>query len=420
MHGASIVELTIVLLVLVLISAFFSGSEIGMMSFNKYRLNHLVKKNHKNAKRIKRLLDKPDRLLGVILIGNTLANIIASAVATVIGQRMYGDTGMAVATGILTFVILIFSEMMPKTLAALYPEKIAFRVALILQVLLKLLSPVIALTNFFSNGILRLFGVQVMAQAREKLSRDELKSVLNEAGSFISSKHKSMFLSLIDIENVTVNDIMVPRGEIVGIDLADPWEDILEQLETAQHTRLVVYTASLEHIEGMVHIRSILNLMAEDKLTKDNLYGVIEKPYFILQDTDLYKQLILFQQEKKRSGLVVDEYGDIQGLVTLEDILEEIVGEFTTDMASVSKNVIEEDEGVYFIDASITIRELNRTLGWELPMTGPKTLNGVITEILGSIPPPGCCLKLNGCACEILQVKDNMIKTVRIQWLPQE
>ncbi len=407
-------SLFIALLILVLISAFFSGAEIGMMSVNRYRLKHSAKKN-KRAKRVLELLSAPDRLLGIILIGNTLANIIASSIATIIGQRLYGATGMAIATGLLTFIVLIFAEMTPKTLAALYPEKVAFSVSLLLKILSKIFAPLISFTNIISNGVLRLFGVKINYQSLDnKLTGDELRTVVSESGSFNSHKHKSMLLSLFDLEKVTVDDIMVPRGEIVGIDISEPWDDLLEKLQTAQHTRLAVFDGEIEKLKGLVHLRGILNLMAEQKLSLENMLELIEEPYFILEGTGLFEQLTRFQTEKKRSCFVVDEYGDIQGLVTLEDILEEVVGEFTTDMASMSKSVIQESSGVYLLDGSATIREINKILTWQLAVDGPKTINGFITDLLGFIPPAASCLKLNGYPCEILQVKDNAIKTLRL------
>lgn len=417
-HNISITWLLIILIGLIFTSAFFSGSEIGMMSVNRYRLKHLARKNNKRAQRVLKMLEAPDRLLGIILIGNTLANIIASAVATVIGQRLYGDPGMAIATGLLTLFILIFAEMTPKTLAAIYPEKVAFAVSMLLRILSIGLFPLITLSSALSNGLLRLFGVNTSYQSEESLTGEELRTVVKESGSFSSSRYKSMFLALLDLESVTVEDIMIPKGEIIGIDLTESWTSLLYRLETAQHTRLPVYEGDIEHVKGMIHIRNILNLMAEEKLSIDNIHEVIEKPYFVLEDTGLYQQLIQFQQEKRRSGFVVDEYGNMKGLVTLEDILEEIVGEFTTDVASLSKNVIQEDDQTFLIDATISIRELNKILSWALPLHGPKTLNGLITELLGFIPPAKCCLKLNSYPCEILQVKDNMIKTVRITLKP--
>lgn len=384
-----------------------------MMSINRYRLKHLAKKN-KQAKRAEELLKKPDRLLGIILIGNTFANILASSIATLIGQRLYGTTGMAIATGILTFVILIFAEMTPKTLAALYPEKVAFPVSLLLTVLSKLLSPLITFTNAISNRLLIIGGVNVNQKNKERLSGEELRTVVNESGAFASNKQKNMLLGLLDLEKTTVNDIMVPASEVIGIDLSDPWDEIIEQLETAQYTRLAVFENTLENLKGHIHIRSILNLMAENKLSFDNFILHIEEPYFVIEGTGLYQQLVKFQKAKKRSGYIIDEYGDIQGLITLEDILEEIIGEFTTDISTLNKNIIKENDTTYLINASATIRELNKVLNWGLSLKGPKTLNGLITEQLGFIPPAECCLKINEHACEILQVKDNTIKTVRL------
>lgn len=413
MDDIELSSLFLALGILILISAFFSGSEIGMMSINRYRLKHLAQKN-KKAKRVQNLLKTPDRLLGVILIGNTLANILASSIATIIGQRLYGAPGMAIATGALTFIILIFSEMTPKTLAALYPERVAFPTSFLLHVLLKLFSPVITLTSFMANALLRTLGVKVDSDKKEIISGEELKTVVNESGVFSSRKQKNMLLSLLDLEKVTVNDIMVPRSEVIGLDIADPWDELLEQLETAQHTRLPVFNGDLENLKGHIHLRSILNLMANETLTLESLLENIEEPYFIIEGTPLYQQLAKFQKDKKRSGFIIDEYGDIQGLTTLEDILEEIVGEFTTDIASMSKNIIKQEDGYHLIDGSATIRELNKDLKWSLSLDGPKTLNGLITEYLGFIPPADCCLKINNTPCEILQIKDNAIKTVKI------
>ncbi len=384
-----------------------------MMSINKYRLKHLAKKN-KKAKRVQTLLKRPDRLLGVILIGNTLANIMASSLATIIGQRLYGLPGMAIATGVLTFIILIFSEMTPKTLAAVYPEKVAMPTSFILQALSTLLSPIISFTSYLSNALLRLIGINVNHNQKEILSGEELKTVVSESGVFTSIKQKNVLLSLLDLEKVTVNDIMVPRSEVIGIDVSEPWAELLEQLETAQHTRLPVFDGELENLKGHIHLRNILNLMANQTLNIERLLAHVEAPYFIIENTGLYQQLTKFQNDKKRSGFIIDEYGDIQGLITLEDILEEIVGEFTTDMASLSKNITKENSHYYRIDGSATVRELNKDLAWSLTLEGPKTLNGLITEHLGFIPPPECCLKINGYPCEILQVKDNAVKTVRI------
>lgn len=365
--------------------------------------------------RVERLLTKPDRLLGVVLIGNTIANIIASAIATLLGQRLNGDTGVAIATIVLTIAILVVSEMAPKTIAALYPQKVAFSVSLILSGLLSIFSPLVWVLNKLANALVRLMGINPAKADKVHLTQEELRTVVDESGNLVSSKHKSMLTSILDLKNISVNDIMVPRTEIVGIDLQDEWQAILERLETAQHTRLPLFEGGVEHVVGMIHIRSILNLLVEDKLDKQHLRALAETPYFVLEETGLYEQLLHFQREKKRSCFIVDEYGDLQGLVTLEDILEEIVGEFTTDMAAMIKEVHEEKEGIYLVDAGANIRELNRVMNWTLPTEGPiKTLNGLITETLGVIPPANSSLKLGDYVIEILQVKDNMVKTVRV------
>ncbi len=415
MEDIAISTLGCILIVLVFLSAFFSGSEIGMMSINRYRLRHLVRQKIRAAIRVDRLVQKPDRLLGVILIGNTIANIVASSLATIIGQRLYGNSGMAIATMLLTIIILVFAEMVPKTLAAFYPEKVAFKASLPLKWLLALFSPLVRLVSYISNTVLSLFNVKVYDKSKDGLSGDELRTVVREAGSLVSHKHKSMLLSILDLDTVTVDDIMVPRSELFAIDLSQDWDDILSQLETAQHTRVVLFDGDFEHVKGTIHMRSIVNLLAEKRLSKETLREVVEKPYFVLEGTGLYKQLQNFQEEKKRICFIVDEHHDLQGLVTLEDILEEIVGEFTTDMASMSKDVVKDIDGSYIVDAQATIRDLNRGMSWQLPQLGPKTLNGLITEKLGFIPPAYCCLKIEGYPIEILQVTESRVRIVRIR-----
>lgn len=410
----SLSTLFILLGVLVLVSAFFSGSEIGMMSLNRYKLRHHARAKDKRALRVERLLADTDKLLGVILIGNTLANIVASAIATLIGQRLYGDTGVAIATGLLTFVVLIIAEMTPKALAARYPQPVAYYASALLSTLLKVCSPVVWLTNHFSRGLLFLLGVRHALKSSESLTHEELVTVVNESGSLISPRNKRMLLSILDLEAVSVEDIMVPRNEIIGIDLNQNWDDILEQLETAQHTRIPIYQESINEITGLIHVRTILNLIMESRFDKSHLETLAEKPYFILEGVSLYQQLYDFQNKKRRIGFVVDEYGEILGLVTLEDILEEIVGEFTTDIASLSKSIKRQEDGSHLVDGGIALRDLNRSLSWSLPETGVKTLNGLITETLGDIPPAHCCLELAGRRLEILLVNENKVKVVRV------
>jgi Mg2+/Co2+ transporter CorB len=410
----SITFLLVILFLLVLVSAFFSCSEIGMMSLNQYRLRHLVRKKNRRAARVAKLLEKPEQFLAVVLVGNTCANIVASTIATLIGQRLSGDTGVAIATGILTLVVLVFAEMAPKTLAALYPQPIALYCSFLLYWLLKIFSPLVWLLNKFVMLFLTLCGVNTNAQNKETLSTEELRTVVYETGSMIPKQHKKMLLSILDLEKVTVDDIMVERNDIVAIDITLPWSEIRDQFEVTQHTRLPIYEGTMDSVIGVIHIRHVLNLFLEELLDKEHLKSLAEPCYFVPEGTGLHQQLFNFQQAKKRTALVVDEYGDIQGLVTLEDILEEIVGDFTTDMASMVKEIYPQDDGSFLIDGSAYVRDLNSSLSWKLPLLGPRTLSGLIIEYLGFIPPVQSCLKIKNYKIEILHVKDNMIKMVRV------
>lgn len=403
-----------VLLVLIILSGFFSSSETGMMALNRYRLRHLAKNNHRGAKQAERLLRRPDRLIGLILIGNNFVNIAAAFICAVIAVRLWGDTGLAVAPFVLTLVILIFAEVTPKTLAALHPERIAFPAAYILRPLLFVLYPFVWLLNFICNRILRVFGVNIDDERAEQLSREELRGIVNEAGALIPKKHQNMLLSILDLENVTIEDIMVPRNEITGIDLEDDIDEIIEQLKTSQHTWLPVYKGDINNISGMLHMRKAARFLSDEEVTKAALMQSSQEPYFIPESTALNNQLLNFQREKRRIGLVVDEYGDIQGLATLEDILEEIVGEFTTDAAANNKEIHPQENGSYIIDGSASVRDINKNLGWRLPTSGPKTLNGLIIEALESIPDGNVAFRLDNYYFETLQTKENIIKTARV------
>ena len=410
MNDTSLTALLIILAGLILLSAFFSSSETGMMSLNRYRLKHMAKTGHKGARRAQNLLNRTDQLIGVILIGNNFVNIFASAIATVIAIRIWGDAGIAIATVLLTIVILIFAEVTPKTLAALFPEKIAFPASHILGPLLKLLYPVVWAVNLFTGIILKVIGVSANDAASDHLSREELRTLVNEAGALIPTKHKDMLVSILDLEKVTVNDIMVPRNEVTGIDLEDDLGTILRQLRSSQHTRLPVFKGDINNIQGVLHLRNAAKLLHEEDINKAMLMQLCREPYFIPESTPLNTQLINFQKEKRRFGMVVDEYGDVLGLATLEDILEEIVGEFTTDYASTSPDIIPQDDGTFIIDGTAAVRTINKSLGWKLPQDGPKTLNGLITETLENIPDTNVCLKVSGHRVEVLQIKDNVVK----------
>jgi len=400
---------------LLVLSAFFSGSETALMTANRYRLRHLAKSGHRGAMLASRLLDRPDRLIGVILLGNNLVNIGASAIATIIGLRLYGDAGIAIATGSLTLLVLIFSEVTPKTLAALHPERIAFPASYVYWPLLRLVYPIVWVINLIANGVLRLIGVTPEDAAMHSLSSEELRTVVAETGAMIPQRHQRMLLSILDLEKATVEDIMVPRNEIMGVDVSDPIDKIIDELSRSQHTRLPLFDGSVEELKGVIHLRRVISSATEGNLTHETLLSLAREPYFIPEGTPLNQQLLNFQNQKRRIGFVVDEYGDIQGLVTLEDILEEIVGEFTTDPATRMKNVYLDADGTYLVDGSVTVRSLNRTMGWKLPVGTARTLNGVILEQLEDIPKPGTTLKLRQYVIEIAQTKANAVKMVRIR-----
>ena len=406
--------LIVALIVMIVLSAFFSGSETAMMSLNRYRLRHLVKNKHRGAILTHNLLKRPDRLIGLILLGNNFVNIAASSLTTIIFYELLGQTGIAIGAGLLTLVILIFGEVTPKTLAIMHPERIAFPVAYVLTLLLRLMYPVVWLTNGISNSLLRLFGVTPQETAMQQLSRDELRTVVNEAGALIPRRHQRMLLSILDLENVTVEDIVIPRNEIAGIDLDSDIDEILRLLTTSQHTRLPIYRENIDHVLGIIHIRNALHLIAQKNLTKETLQDIAREVYFIPEGTSLHTQLLNFQRQKRRIALVVDEYGDILGLVTLEDILEEIVGEFTTDSSTTLRDIHPQEDGSFLVDGSITVRELNRLTDWGLPTDGPKTLNGLIIEHMEFIPEPGTSLLIAGYPVEIVQTSANAVKTAKI------
>ncbi|MEL7558339.1 HlyC/CorC family transporter [Stutzerimonas chloritidismutans] len=404
---------------LLLCSAFFSSSETGMLSLNRYRLRHQAKEGHRGAKRASALLERPDRLLGTILVGNNFVNILASAIATVLAIKLWGEAGIAIATIGLTIVLLIFGEITPKTLAALRPEAVAYPVSLPLLMLQKVLYPLVALLNWISNGLLKLLGVDLSNKGSDSLSTEELRSVVHESGSDMPIKRQSMLLGILDLERVTVDDIMIPRNEVAGIDLEDDLETIVTQLRTTPHTRLPVFRKDINQIEGIVHMRQIARLLSHDQLTRESLLEACDDPYFIPENTPLSTQLVNFQKQKRRIGIVVDEYGDVLGIVTLEDILEEIVGEFSNQDALRSPDIHSQDDGTLVIDGAAYLREVNRALGWQLPCDGPKTLNGLITEALEHIPDSGICLQINQYRLEILQAADNRVKSVRA-WVIEE
>lgn len=417
MEDTSLIALFLILFCLLVLSAFFSSSETALMSLNRYRLKHLASQGHRGAIIASSLLARPDRLIGLILLGNNFVNIFASAIATVIGIKLLGENGIVVATFTLTLVILLFAEVTPKTLAALHPERVAYPASFVLKPLLFILYPLVWFTSIITNRLLGLFGVSREDATSTAINVEELRVALMEAGSMIPNRHKDMLMSILDLEQVTVNDVMVPRNEIEGIDINQPFAEIVKQLSHCGYTRLPVYRDSMDNIVGILHVRKALNLMTQDNLNLQTFESIVKEAYFVPEDTPLNTQLIQFQRKLRRTGLVVDEYGDLLGLITLEDIFREIVGEFTANTIDDEKEIHPQSDGSYLINGSANIRELNRTLDWSLPTDGPKTINGLVLEYLESIPDPGVSLRINGYVIEVIQTADNAIRTVRLRQL---
>jgi Mg2+/Co2+ transporter CorB len=407
---AALIGLLVTLLAL---SAFFSGSETALMSLNRYQLRHKAREGHRGAVLAEKLLNRPDRLIGLILLGNNLANFSMVAVVTLIAVQVGGEPAVAIATGLLTLIVLIFAEAAPKTLAALHPEKLAFPASIIYYPLLKIMYPIVWLTNLASNGVLWLLGVRGTDARSHSLTREELRTLVYEAGSRISSRYRQMLVSILDLERVTVDDVMVPHNEIIGIDLDDDPDEIERIITTTEHTRLPVYRGNIDTVIGILHMRRLASL-AQRSFQNEELIAVLDEPYFVPEGTPLSTQLVQFQRRRKRIAMVVDEYGDIQGVVTLEDILEEIVGEFTTDPADEAEDVIREGANSWLVDGAANVREVNRSQNWDLPTDGPKTINGLILELLETIPEPTTCLKISGYPIEIVETDDNRIRTVRV------
>jgi len=409
-----------VLVALILLSAFFSSSETGMMSLNRYRLKHLSKNNNRGAKRASRLLERPDRLIGLILIGNNLVNIVASAIATVIAIRLWGNAGIVVATLLLTLVILIFAEVTPKTIAALHPERVAFPASFILLPLLKISYPLVWLINGITNTMLGLFGIDPKNGSDENVSSDELRTIVTEAGQLIPTRHRGMLLNILDLEQVSVDDIMVPRNEVYGIDLADSDDEILRCIQNSSHTRLPVWTDDINNISGVLHMRNISRILDKQGLDRAALEREMEETYFIPESTPLHTQLLNFQKKKHRLAVVVDEYGEVMGLAALEDILEEIVGEFTSNLAETVGNIFPQRDGSFIISGTATVREVNKSLEWALPTDGPKTLSGLILEHLESFPDANVGLSIGNYHLEILELHSNVVQAVRARSVAPE
>ena len=415
MNDAPLGLLFSILALLVILSAFFSSAETAMMTLNRHKLRHLQKNKIRGAIRAGKLLDRPDRLIGLILIGNNMVNIFASAVATVISIRLWGDAGVYIATGALTVVILVFAEVTPKTIAALHPERVAFPASVILLPLMTLMSPVVAMVNAVTNRLSRLLGFDPKKEAYEHVSADELRTIVTDAGKLIPARHRELLINIMDLVQVSVDDIMVPRNEVYGINLDNTDQEILLKIQSTAHTRLPVWRDDINNIIGVLHMRSISRVVNGLTLDRVALEREMEKPYFVPESTPLHTQLINFQEMKKPLAVVVDEYGEVRGVVALGDILEEIVGDFTSNMAETTESILLERDGSYIIDGTENIRDINKTLGWSLPKDGPKTLSGLILEYLESFPAAPAGLTIGNYRLEILELEGNVVRSVRAQ-----
>ncbi|GAA0481730.1 MULTISPECIES: HlyC/CorC family transporter [Tatumella] len=416
MEHVSTTTLIITLVIMVLVSAWFAGSETGMMTLNRYKLRHNAKNGNRAARRVEKLLAKPDRLISLVLIGNNLVNILASALATIVGIRLYGNAGVAIATGVLTFIVLVFAEVLPKTIAALYPEKVAYPSSFLLAPLQIIMMPVVWLLNSITRALMRMVGIKTSGSASSALSKEELRTIVYESRTLMSRRNQDMLLSVLDLEKVTVDDIMVPRNEIVGINVNDDWKSVIRQLTHSPHGRIVLFRDTLDDAVGMLRVREAWRMMTEKKeFTKENLLRAADEIYFIPQGTPLNMQLVKFQRNKKKAGLVIDEYGDIKGLVTIEDILEEIVGDFTTSMSpTLAEEVLPQNDGSVLVDGSANVREINKVFNWNLPEDGGRTINGMLLEVLEEIPEVNTRVQIGHYAIEILDVQDNMVRQTRI------
>lgn len=388
------------------------------MSLNRYRLKHLLNTGHRGAKRADKLLKRPDRLIGLILIGNNLVNILASAIATVVAIRLWGDAGIAIATIALTIVILIFAEITPKTIAALHPEKVAFPFSVVLLPLMTIMYPAVVLINSITNALLRLAGFNPQADTDEHVSAEELRTIVTESGQLIPKRRRGMLLNILDLEQVSVDDVMIPRNDIYGLDLSEPDDVIMRQIQNCTYTRLPVYEDDINNLQGVLHMRNLSRVLDKQGLDRAALKREMDTPYFIPESTRLHTQLMHFQRKKQRLAIIVDEYGEVLGLLALEDILEEIVGEFTSNISAQDDDIKPQSDGSYHIAGATGIRDVNKALDWELPTDGPKSLSGLLLEHLESFPEGAVCIEVNGYHMETLSVVGNVITTVRMTSAP--
>ena len=401
------------ILILLFLSAFFSSSETGMMALNRFRLKHLIKQKDKSAIRANKLLQRPDRLLGIILIGNNFVNILAAALTTILCLRLFGDSGVFIGSIILTMIVLIFAEVTPKTFAANYAEKVALPASIILKFLQKILYPLVWIVNFFSNSILKFFGVEEK-QSDDDLSPDELKSILENSGDLIPSRYQEMLLSVLELDKISIDEVMIPKNEVIGIDLSKDINEIKSFLESSKKEFFPIFDQNLDDIKGIIDLYGINSFLSSNKHDKDSLLDNSEEVYFALENTSLNIQLNNFQKDKKKVAIVLDEYGSVKGIIDIKDILEEIVGELADPHDEAKVDIKKQKDGSYLIDASISVREINKRLGWNLPLSGPKTLNGLILENTETIPEANISLEIENYLIETILIKDNMIKFTKV------
>jgi len=417
MENVSVQTLLIIFLILIGISAFFSISETSMMALNKYQLKHMAKKNHKGARKTLGLLGQIDRLLGTILLGNNLSNTAAAALVTTIAFKLFGENelSLTIATLVVTTALLIFSEITPKIIGASYPEKIALPASYILEPMMRLMHPFVVIANTIVNGILFTFRIKTKTGAQaSQLTQEELRTLVLEGGNYLPHKHQSMLANLFDLQAITVEDIMIPRNKIEGVDLNASEEHLKNEILTSNHTRLPAFRESIDYLEGIIHIRKLLNVSEDNEISGESIQQVLRDPYFIPKDTKLLAQLQNFQERQERMAYIVDEYGTLMGMITIEDIIEEIVGEFTTQSPVLSASGKVLHDGSLVLDGSMTLREINRDFKLNLNLDGPKTLNGLILEQLQQIPETGISVQIDGYYMEILQTKDKSVKSVKL------
>lgn len=418
MDNVSTSTLFIVLAILLMLSGFFSASETAMMAINRYRLRHQADRGHRGARRTLALLNKTDKLLGVILLGNNLVNTAAATLSAVLAIRLFGEGEMVlfIATSTLTFLILVFSEVTPKVIGASFPERIAYPASFVLTPLLRLAYPIVWFVNLFVQGVLKLLSIKPPQDDSNNnmLGLEELRTVVLESSKLLPRMHRNIMLNLLDLERITVDDVMTPRNQIEAIDLNTEPEKLAQQIVTSHHTRLLVFDGSLDRVSGILHVRRVLHPLSSGELSVDTLKEVLQEPYFVPVGTPLFTQLRQFQENQKRLAIVVDEYGELQGLVTLEDLLEEMIGEFTTQAPSQMGWLRQMEDGSWLVEGSALVRHINRKLGLALPQEGPKTLNGLLLECLESIPEAGVSIKIGDIPIEIVQTQDRAVKVARI------